>query len=527
MNAPRPASMMRPKQRFISDQIVENPYLLIVAYMGSGKTAAALDAAKRLLDAGEVEHVLVIAPKLVAEQTWPDEVRDWEHFQGLNVAVATGAPSHRAEQIRRKAQITVISRDNLVWLWKGLRGEENWFFDMLIVDESSMFKKGEKRTRATKAAKKIGERWTVCDPDTGELHTNTEFGSKAEAQTWIAEQQEIDDLLGDIIAGAKYKPHYVGPIKEKVMRRGNRATRFGALCSVRRKISRVYELTGTPAPNGLQDLWGQIYLLDQGERLSADKQYFLSRWFKVNPYSREISAYDWSEKEIMEKIGDIMLSIPPDKLCPDPVYPERRVSMPTKALREYETFAKTLFSEPYDVEAVSSGVLTNKLLQFANGSMYREDGSIAPIHDAKMEALDELVEEAAGENLLVFYSFKFDLERIRERYPHAKVMNETDDVVRQWNEGKIKMLLAHPASCAHGLNMQYGGHIAIWYGLTWSLELYQQACARLPRAGQTKTVAIYHIICEGTVDESVVKVLKNKESKQDSITRAVLAEIEN
>lgn len=527
MNTPRPASMMRPKQRYISDRMVESEHLLIVAHMGSGKTAAALDAAKRLLDAGEVSHVLVIAPKLVSEQTWPDEVQDWEHFRELDVALAIGEGPQRAEAVRKKAQITVISRDNIVWLWKGLRGEENWFFDMLIIDESSMFKKGEKRTRRSKAKKKVGERWAVCDSETGELHTDIEFNSKDEAKSWIATQQEIDELLDGLVAGAKYKSEYIGPVQKDVVRKGGRATRFGALCSVRNKIRRVYELTGTPAPNGLQDLWGQIYLLDQGERLSADKEYFMSRWFEVNPYSRVVTPHDWAEQEIMERIGDVMVSIPPDELCPPPVYPVRKVSMPAKALREYETFARTLFSEPYNVEAITSGVLTNKLLQFANGSMYREDGSIAHIHSAKMEALDELVEEAQGENLLVFYGFKFDLEQIRKRYPEAVVLRENSDAVRQWNEGKIKMLLAHPASCAHGLNMQYGGHIAIWYGLTWSLELYQQANARLPRAGQTKTVAIYHIVCEGTVDESVVKVLKNKESKQSSITQAVLAEMGN
>lgn len=519
----RPESMLRPQQRFISQTMQDNDFHLIVAHMGSGKTAAALDASKRMLDAGAVRHILIIAPKLVAEDTWPTEIEEWEHLCDLDVAVAIGEPAQRAIEIKKKAQITVISRDNVVWLWKGLHGDAHWFFDMLIVDESSMFKAGEKRTKRSKAKKKVGERWTVNDADTGEVLTDTEFESKTDAQAWIDEQNEIDEILEGLLEPVRRETSYAGAVTETVTRKGGRATRFGALASVRKKIKRVYELTGTPSPNGLQDLWGQIYLLDQGERLGADKAYFLSRWFKTNPYSREITPYEWAEKEIMEKISDVMVSLPPLELCPPPVYVNRTVTLPAKAMKEYKEFERTLLSAPYDVEAVTNGVLTNKILQFANGAMYREDGSVAPIHTEKLDALDELIEEAGGDSVLIFYGFKFDLEQIRKRHPDAQVLNETPNAVKLWNEGKIKKLLAHPASCAHGLNMQYGGHIAIWYGLTWSLELYQQANARLPRPGQQHQVAIYHIIAKDTVDEDVLRVLAHKGSTQESITRAVLA----
>lgn len=525
MTTPRPRSMLREPQRFISDTIVDKKAVLIVSTMGSGKTAAALDGAKRLLDAGEVEHVLIIAPKLVAEQTWPQEIAEWEHFLDLDVALAIGTPKVREAGIRRKAQITILSRDNLVWLWKGLRGEANWFFDMVVIDESSMFKAGQKRTKATKVKQKAGERWFVADAKTGEVLLDTEFTSREKAIEEICWLNEIDKFIQS--AGIEREAKYGGEKTITRVRTGNRATRFGALSSVRKSIDRVYELTGTPSPNGLQDLWGQIYLLDQGERLGANRRYFISRWFEENKWSRKIKAYPWAEKEIMEKVSDVMVSLPPLELCPPPAYPRIYVDLPPKALNEYKRFERELVSEEYDVEAVSRGVLTNKLLQFANGSMYREDGTIAEIHTAKLDALDELVEDANGDSVLIFYGFRFDLEQIRKRHPDIKVLNETENAVRLWNEGKIKKLAAHPASCAHGLNMQYGGHIDIWYGLTWSLELYLQANARLPRAGQTEVVNHYHIMARDTVDEDLFARLLENEATQDSVTNAVRARLES
>jgi hypothetical protein len=520
----RPASMLRDDQRFLSDLMVREPAKLIVAPMGRGKTAAALDGAKRLLDAGTVKHVLVIAPKLVSEETWPDEVATWEHFAELDVAVAVGAPKQREREVMRKAQITIISRDSLVWLWKGLVGEKHWFFDMVIIDESSMFKAGQKRTKTAKVKRKVGERWIIADAESGEVLSEEEFPSKKAAAAHAEVLAEIDEFFcGERLLR---EPQFIGDIKKSVVQKGNRATRFGTLTNVRKKIERIYELTGTPSPNGLQDLWGQFYLLDQGERLGADRTYFISRWFDESKYTRKITPYPWSEKEIMALVADLMVSLPPLKLCPDPVYPRILVKLPPKALEEYKRFERSLVSEIYDVEAINSGVLTNKLLQFANGSMYREDGTIAQIHTAKLDALDELIEDAGGDSVLIFYGFKFDLEQIRKRHPDAVVLNETKGAVKLWNEGKIKKLLAHPASCAHGLNMQYGGHIGIWFGLTWSLELYQQANARLPRSGQTQVVNHYHIVAEGTVDESLLETLRNKAVTQDSITNSVLARLD-
>jgi hypothetical protein len=260
---------------------------------------------------------------------------------------------------------------------------------------------------------------------------------------------------------------------------------------------------------------------------SRTKSAFLDRWFDVNPYTHQTNPKPGAEQEIMAAIRHLMVSLPSDKLVEDPVFIRVPVTLPPKVMLEYNEFEKSLVSETYDVEAVSKGVLANKLLQFANGSMYREDGSVAFVHDEKMKALDALVEEAQGENLLVFYGFKFDLQALRKRYPHAVVLNESSDAVEQWNAGKIKMLLAHPASCAHGLNLQFGGHICIWYGLTWSLELFLQANARLPRPGQKNLVAIYKILANGTYDEDAEAVLERKDATQTSVINSVLYRVLN
>ena len=463
----RPRSAMREQQRFISKTIVRDPYKLIVSDMGSGKTGATLDAARQLLDRQEVTRILVIGPKLVSKETWRDEIETWEHTKCLSKAVCVGTDKQRKAALAEDAEITCINRENLVWLWKEIGGLPGWKWDFVVVDESSMFKAGKKRTAKTR----------VRDKKSGQMRT----------------------------------------------RKGGKMTRFGVLAAARPKIKRLVELTGTPGE--LIDLWGQLFLLDQGERLGASKEAYEGRWFTKNQYTHEIKPHDHSEAEIMERVADVMVSMPKLKIVPDPVYIPVRVDLPPAAMKEYARFKKTLVSEEYDVEAINAGVLTNKLLQFANGSMYNEDGDVVPVHTAKLDALDELIEQAQGESVLIFYGFRFDLAAIKKRHPDAVVLNETEDAVRLWNEGKIKKLLAHPASCAHGLNMQYGGHIAIWYGLTWSLELWLQANARLPRPGQEKLVAIYQILARGTVDERAIDVLGGKGARQDRIIDAVKAEL--
>ncbi|MER9524008.1 SNF2-related protein [Mesorhizobium sp. M0292] len=462
----RPRSDLRNAQRIISRIVKGDPAKLIISGMGSGKTGATLDGLYDLLSRFEVHHVLVIAPRFVAANTWPDEIEAWQHTRALSYAVAVGEPEERAAAIKRRAEITTINFENLPWLAQHIRTVNNWYWDCVVIDESSRMKSGEARTKPTKV------------------------------KTVTAE----------------------GKIVYKVRAGGNQ-TRFGIMTTARRKISRVIELTGTPAPKGLIDLWGQAYLLDQGQRLGRDKSAFEAKWFDRNEYSKTIEPKANAEEEILDLLRDILVTIPQEKICDDAQFVPMKVRLPERAMRDYREFEKTLYSEPHDVEAVSNGVLANKLLQFANGHMYKEDRSVVHIHDAKMDALDELIESSQGENLLVFYGFKFDKDAIRKRYPHAVVANESKDFVTDWNKNRIRLGLAHPASIGHGTNLQYGGHLAAWYGLTFSLELWLQANMRLPRPGQTEQVLIYPIIAEGTYDERALTILNERDATQDRIIR--------
>lgn len=464
----RPESMLRDKQEIIRDYILEEEVKLIVSGMGSGKTGATLTAMRKLLDMFAVRHWLVIAPLFVAKNTWPDEIEAWEHTRCMSYEVAVGTEAQRRNAIAARAEITTINFESLQWLAKHLGSTKNWYWDGLIVDESSRFKAGKKRTTRARVKNSKGQ---------------------------------------------------------MKVRKGGNMTRFGVVTTARNKINRVYELTGTPFPQGVHDAWGQVYLMDQGERLGRSMTAFETEFFDKNQYTHQLKEKPGAADEIMRRIEDVMVTIPQDQLVDDPIFVPVKVKLPPKVIREYEEFERTLYAEAYDVEAVSRGVLANKLLQFANGAMYQEDKTVVPVHDEKMKALDEIVTQAHGENVLVFYGFKFDKDAIKKKYPHAVIANEDPDAIRKWNAGEIKMLLAHPASIGHGTNLQYGGHIAIWYGLTWSLELYLQANMRLPRPGQKNQVYIYQIIAEGTYDESALSVLGRKGANQDALVDSVMHRI--
>ena len=450
-------------QRLMGQLVEQHRKLLIVATMGAGKTGAVLTACVDWLNAFEVRRVLVVAPIRVATDTWPVEIRKWEHTRFVSVAVAVGTPEVRAAALAANAEITVINFENLAWLYQQCGGAAKWPFDCVIIDESSQFKAGRQVTRTAKRKNSKGRTVVV---------------------------------------------------------KGGRMTRFGAMAKVRHKIRVLIEMTGTPRPKTVHNLWGPIYLLDGGQRLGKTLSAFEDQYFNKNQYTNEITAKEGAEAEITERIKDIVFSIPPPKNLPKPVFVDVPVTLSKSALQEYTRFKRTLVSELHDVEAANRAVLTMKLLQFANGSMYREDGSIAEVHTEKLKALDDLLLRADGDPMLVFYGFKFDRGRILARHPDAVVLNQSKTAVEDWNAGKIRVLLAHPKSCAHGLNLQFGGHLACWFGLTWDLEYYLQANARLPRPGQKHQVAIYRILAENTDDRRILSVLDFREARQDDLYRA-------
>jgi SNF2 family DNA or RNA helicase len=467
-------SNYEPYQHRLEQVIVDNPICLLVLAMAGGKTVCALSAAGRLIDDFQIMRVLVVAPVRVARDSWPDEFKKWEHLKKFSFRVCVGEmkPKDRLEALHSGAEFIITNRENLKWVYENIPDKD--YFQMLIYDESSRLKSGRARTPRKKC------------PNTG-----------------------------------------------KVISGGN-TTEFGYICRLRSNMSRVLAMTGTPTPNGLQDLWGQIYLLDSGKRLGRSLHAFRTRWFYRGSNGFTYHIKPRAEEEILSAVSDIMFGLSPEEKMNNP--PSRVVDIPVripdKHMKEYRKLARHGVSELYDVDSLNKAVLTGKLAQYANGCMYRktEDDKreVVVIHDEKLKALDELLEELKDKNVIIAYNFDFDLEAIRKRYKGVVVADEDPDYYSKWNAGKIKILLAHPASIGHGLNLQFGGHIAIWFGLTWSLELYQQFNTRLPRKGQKEDyVTIYRLITKETIEDKISNVLEEKGMTQDRVIEIIRMEIDN
>ena len=437
-------------QQFATDFILNQSICCLMLDMGLGKTVITLTALWQLaLDSFDVSRVLVIAPKRVAEDTWPKELAKWEHLTGLTASLVLGSAAERKAALQRKAFLYIINRENVAWLVKN----HYWDFDMVVIDELSSFK-------------------------------------------------------------------------------SNKAERFKAMKKVRPMVTRIVGLTGTPAPNTLLDLWPQMYLMDMGQRLGRFIGGFRDRFFLPDKRNREI-IYSYKPREgaedaIYALISDICISMKAaDYLdMPERIDSRIEVSMSPKERKLYDDFQKDMVLSIGDEEldAVNAAALSNKLLQMANGAVYGEDKKVIPIHDRKLDALEDLVEAANGKPLLVAYWYKHDLQRIKARFKNARCIDTAKDI-DDWNAGKIPLALIHPASAGHGLNLQDGGCTIVWFGLTWSLELYQQLNARLWRQGQKHTVVIHHIVTKGTHDEDVMRALENKDTRQSALIEAVRARI--
>ncbi len=312
-----------------------------------------------------------------------------------------------------------------------------------------------------------------------------------------------------------------------------KAQRFRALRKVIGGSKRVVGLTGTPAPNGLIDLWSEMYLIDGGERLGRTVTGYRERYF-VPDKRNQTTIFTYkpkpeAEAAIRAKLSDICVSM---KASDWLTLPERidcvtAVKLTPAQRKAYDKFERDMYIEftEGEVSAVSAAALTNKLLQYSNGAMYKDDGSYIETGEGKLDALGEIIEAANGAPILCFYSYRHDLERIQRRFPQA-VKLESAEHIAAWNEGKIPLLLAHPAGAGHGLNLQAGGNIIVWFGLTWSLELYRQANARLHRQGQQRAVIVHHLLTENTADERVYRSLRDKSAVQDELLEALKAKYE-
>lgn len=304
------------------------------------------------------------------------------------------------------------------------------------------------------------------------------------------------------------------------------AQRFKSLKRVLPHTSHMVLLTGTPSPNGLMDLWAQCYLVDFGAALGKTMTAYKQRFFESDFMGYKFTPREGSDDKIKSLLAPYTLSMRVEDYLdmPDYLPSIMGVDIGAKALKQYGEFEDNLFAEfeGHEIEAQSAAVLANKLLQFANGAMYvDEHKNYVEIHNEKLEALAELAEDNPTENLLIAYNYQTDLERLQKRFPFATVLDKNPDTIKLWNAGKIKMLLAHPASAGHGLNLQHGGSVIVWFGLNWSLEYYQQFNCRLYRQGQTKPVRIIHIVANSTVDERVVSVLNDKAVTQNDLMNAL------
>jgi SNF2 family DNA or RNA helicase len=349
------------------------------------------------------------------------------------------------------------------------------------------------------------------------------------AQVYLINRENVDWLINE--SGIPFDYDMV-VIDELSSFKSHSAKRFRALRKVRPGVKRMVGLTGTPSSNGLMDLWAEIGILDMGKRLGRYISHFRDAYFTPDKRSQQVifsyKPKPGAEETIYRLISDITISMKnTDYLkLPNLVINEIPVLLSDDERRHYETMkAEMVLSlKGKEIDAVNAAALSGKLLQMANGAVYDGIGGFARLHDRKLDALEDVIEAANRKPVLIAYWFKHDLERILERFP-AERLDSTDSIIR-WNNGDIPVAVIHPASAGHGLNLQAGGSCLVWFGLTWSLELYQQTNARLWRQGQKDTVVIHHIIAKGTIDEQVMKALKDKDKIQTALIDAVKANLE-
>ena len=448
-----------PYQQHCIDRIIAQDALALWLDMGLGKSVITLTAIERLkFDRFAVCKALVIAPKKVAEATWQQEARKWDHLQHLRIATVLGSTKQRVRALLSPADVYIINRDEVQWLVDYY--QHDWPFDMVVLDESSSFK------------------------------------------NW-------------------------------------QAKRWKKLKAIRPRIRRIVELTGTPSPRDLIDLWAQIYLLDGGRRLGKSIGQFRERYF--DPDKRNATTIftykpkNGTEAAVKALLADCCISMKAaDYLAlPDMIPDDIPVVLDAPAAKAYATLERELLlplTDGAEIAAPTAAALTNKLLQLCNGALYDGDHGVHEIHRCKLEAFAELMEQLHGAHALVFYNFQHDRDRL------LALLADTDLRVRafsgpadadDWNAGQIDVLLAHPASCAYGLNLQRGGHHVVWFGLNWSLELVQQANARLHRQGQTAPVIVHRLIVQGGVDEDVVAALESKDRVQETLLQSLKARIGN
>lgn len=467
-------------QELIRNYALDRPRCNIFAGMGMGKTTAAIDLFDTLHTFGEARHALVLAPRRVAVSTWPGEIAKWrESFGHLNINAAIGSPAQRIEALKRRGHITTINYDNLPWLVDVLG--DHWYFDTVLADESTHLK-----------------------------------GLRISLQTHKLSRKEFI--------------------------RGQGSSRAKAIAKVAHKrVRRWHNWTGSPAPNGLQDLWGQNWFVDGGARLGASFSDFSDRYFESIPngdFGSRLVLRPFAEEQIHARIKDVCITVDPrdyfdiDAVIERPVY----VDLPPKVRRVYDDMERELFAEVMhrgerqELEAFNSASKSNKCLQIASGAVYVGDkGSKewAPLHDEKIEALRSVASEANGESILVRYEFQHERDRVLKAFPKFRKFDDNPRTLDDWNAGRIPGLVTHAKSAGHGLSMQDGGRILVDFTTGWNLEHDEQIIERVgpvrqAQSGHKRNVFRYRICARDTIEEnSTIPRLVTKATVQDSLKEAM------
>lgn len=457
-------------QELILDQQCALPRVGTWAGMGFGKTVATLTAIadQEFVDDGPT---LVLAPLRVAQSTWPDEVEKWDHLSGMVVSPILGTVSEREAALNKRADLYTINYDNIQWLIEQFSGKRRFPFYRIVADESTRLK-GFRLRQGSKRAKALGK------------------VAHSRVRSWV-------------------------------------------------------NLTGTPAPNGLLDLWGQTWFLDAGQRLGLSYDAYVNRWFQRYTNKVQLSGgkifnqpairpTDWAQEEIEGRLKDICMSLNPKDFfdLSEPIVRRVNVQLPAKARRLYRDMEREFYMElaGEGIEAAHAAAKSGKLLQLASGAVWidTEEKRWAEVHDLKMQALESILEEAAGMPVLASYHWKPTLERGLKAFPKSRALDKNPQTIRDWNAGKIPLLWAHPASAGHGLSLQDGGNILARVDHWWDLEQHDQILERIgpmrqKQSGHDRPVWVYEIVAEDTEDERVILRHETKRSVQDLLMEAMKA----
>lgn len=489
----------RPHQRVMTDYMLQHPRCAIWAEMGLGKTSATLDALEKLHYLGDIDHpVLVLAPLRVAKTTWPEEITKWENFKSIVCLPIVGSASQR-EEILRRFLPRKDRKESRLQVFTCNYENLPWLVE------------------------KLGGNWpfrTIVADESTKLKGFRKTQGTARARA-----------LGAIAWPSKARPK---PL-----------------------VDRFIELTGTPSPNGLQDLWGQLWFIDHGKRLGSSFSSFEQRWFTKGYDGFSIKPLPHAQGEIEKLLADCCLSLKSADYfdIKEPIINKIYVDLPEKSRKQYKELEKEMYTEiqnslvpehkvtgydiysgepfsynepaTYKIEAFSAAAMTMKCLQMASGALYVNDKTKEWVetHDQKIEALREVVEESAGAPILVAYHFRSDLDRLRHAFPTGRYLDKNPDTITDWNAGRIPLLFVHPASAGHGLNLQHGGNTLVFFSSWWNMEEHAQVIERIGpvrqlQAGFKRPVFLHYLVARGTVDELVLERLKTKRSVQDTLMDA-------